>query len=233
MKLVLFAPLVAIALVHTPVDARAERLPPSPFTTTLSNHTPLVFGMSVEDATEALEKQDLQIADLITREGRALVLAFNSFTSALIIGGVAFFSVGLAMLAIWLFGFPMGFTGIMGAMGLIGLAINDSIVVLAALRANERARAADPEAIVDIVVKSSRHIISTTLTTVGGFMPLIIWGGGMWPPLATAISGGMVGATLLALIFVPTLYYLRVKKRAQTRKSKVSRNIKQPQIKAA
>ena len=54
MKLVLFAPLVAIALVHTPVDARAERLPPSPFTTTLSNHTPLVFGMSVEDATDAL-----------------------------------------------------------------------------------------------------------------------------------------------------------------------------------
>jgi hypothetical protein len=54
MKLVLFVPLVAIALVHTPVDARAERLPPSPFTTTLSNHTPLVFGMSVEDATDAL-----------------------------------------------------------------------------------------------------------------------------------------------------------------------------------
>ncbi|MCK5424401.1 MAG: efflux RND transporter permease subunit, partial [Emcibacter sp.] len=111
-------------------------------------------------------------------------------------------------------------------MGLIGLAINDSIVVLAALRANEKARMGDEEVIVDIVMGSSRHIISTTLTTVGGFMPLIIWGGGMWPPLATAISGGMVGATLLALIFVPTLYYLRVRRRARkrlTRKEKVYR----------
>jgi hypothetical protein len=52
MKLVLIASLVALSLAHT--AARAEQLPPSPFTTTLSNHTPLVFGMSAEDATYAL-----------------------------------------------------------------------------------------------------------------------------------------------------------------------------------
>ncbi len=143
-----------------------------------------------------------------------LVLAFNSFTSALIIGGVAFFSAGLALLSLWLFGFTMGFTGIMGTMGLIGLAINDSIVVLAALRASEEARNADKEAIVNVTVDSTRHIVSTTLTTIGGFIPLIIWSDAMWPPLATAIAGGMVGATLLALVFVPSLYFLRVRRRA-------------------
>ncbi len=52
MKLVVFASLVALTLAHTP--ARAERLPPSPFTTTLSNTTPLVFGMSAADAEDAL-----------------------------------------------------------------------------------------------------------------------------------------------------------------------------------
>jgi hypothetical protein len=52
MKLVLFASLVALTVAHTPV--RAERLSPSPFTTTLSNTTPLVFGMSAEEATAAL-----------------------------------------------------------------------------------------------------------------------------------------------------------------------------------
>jgi hypothetical protein len=50
--LVVFASLVALSLAHTPV--RAERLPPSPFTTTLSNTTPLVFGMSAADAADAL-----------------------------------------------------------------------------------------------------------------------------------------------------------------------------------
>ncbi len=108
----------------------------------------------------------------------------------------------------------MGFMGIMGTMGLIGLAINDSIVVLAALRANEDARNADKETIVQVTVESTRHIVSTTFTTIGGFLPLILFSDAMWPPLATTIAGGMVGATLLALIFVPSLYYLRVKRRA-------------------
>lgn len=154
-----------------------------------------------------------------------LVLAFNSFTSALIIGSVAFLSAGLALLSLRIFGFPMGFTGIMGTMGLIGLAINDSIVVLAALRANERARAADADAIVDTVVASSRHIFSTTFTTVGGFLPLIVFGSSMWPPLATAISGGMVGATLLALIYVPNLYFLRVRRRARKQQKAIERAV--------
>ncbi|PCI32882.1 MAG: acriflavine resistance protein B [Alphaproteobacteria bacterium] len=173
------------------------------------------FGGETEKRSESEGKLFSTVMPLIVVMMGILVLAFNSFTSALIIGGVAFFSSGLALLAIWLFGYPMGFTGIMGTMGLIGLAINDSIVVLAALRANEKARAADPEAIVEIVIGATRHIISTTLTTIGGFLPLILWGGAMWPPLAIAISGGMVGATLLALIFVPSLYYLRVRRRAR------------------
>ena len=48
----MLAALVALAVAHSPV--RAESLPPSPFTTTLSNHTPLVFGMSADDAAAAL-----------------------------------------------------------------------------------------------------------------------------------------------------------------------------------
>lgn len=193
----------------------------------------LDFGGESEKRSESEGKLFSTVLPLLVVMMGILVLAFNSFTSALIIGGVAFFSVGLALLAIWMFGFPMGFTGIMGTMGLIGLAINDSIVVLAALRANEKARAGDAEVIVSIVVDSTRHIISTTLTTIGGFMPLIIWGGVMWPPLATAISGGMVGATLLALVFVPTLYYLRVRRRARKRQARKEKIARIASIKAA
>ncbi len=52
MKLSILATLAALAIAHPP--ARAEPLAPSPFTTTLSNHTPLVFGMSADDAAAAL-----------------------------------------------------------------------------------------------------------------------------------------------------------------------------------
>lgn len=57
MKLVPFCALVALALAHTalaPVQAHADSLPPGPFTTRLSNNTPLAFGMSVDDTTSAL-----------------------------------------------------------------------------------------------------------------------------------------------------------------------------------
>ncbi|MEW6640954.1 MAG: hypothetical protein AB1586_10655 [Pseudomonadota bacterium] len=55
MKLVPFSAVVALALTHaalTPV--RADELPPAPFTRTLSNNTPLAFGMSIDDAATAL-----------------------------------------------------------------------------------------------------------------------------------------------------------------------------------
>ena len=52
MKLLAFTALVALAIAHGPVHA--GQLSPSPFTTTLSNPTPLVFGMSAEDAAFAL-----------------------------------------------------------------------------------------------------------------------------------------------------------------------------------
>jgi len=187
----------------------------------------LPAGFSIEIGGEDKERQDAQgkllstVLPLVVIMIATLVLAFNSFTSALIIGSVAFWSMGLAFLCLYIFGFPMGFTGIMGAMGLIGLAINDSIVILAALRADERARAADREVIVDIVVNGSRHIFSTTLTTVGGFLPLILFGASMWPPLATAIAGGVVAATLLALVYVPILYYLRVNRRARKQQQRI------------
>ena len=41
-----------------------------------------------------------------------------------------------------------------------------------------------------------------------GFAPLVLGGGGFWPPLAVAIAGGVGGATILALYFVPSAYVL-------------------------
>ena len=127
---------------------------------------------------------------------------------AAIIAVVAGMSGGLGLGSLWLFGYPFGFMAIVGTMGLIGVAINDSIVVLAALREDELARSGDPGAIRDVIVRSSRHVFATTFTTIAGFLPLIIEGGGFWPPLAITIAGGVVGATLLALVFVPSSYLL-------------------------
>lgn len=140
-----------------------------------------------------------------------LVLSFSSFRAASLIGAVGFLSVGLGLAALWLFGFPFGFMAIVGTMGLIGVAINDSIVVLAALREDKLAMEGDLLAVRDVVMKASRHVIATTATTVVGFLPLVMAGGGFWPPLAISIAGGVVGATLLALTFVPAAHLVMVR----------------------
>jgi multidrug efflux pump subunit AcrB len=117
----------------------------------------------------------------------ALVLSFRSFALAGLIVVVAVLSVGLGMLSLWAGGYPLGFNPIIGSAGLIGVAINGSIVVLAAVRANPAARNGDRNAIVDETIGATRHIVSTTLTTVAGFMPLLLFtGGDFWPPLASA-----------------------------------------------
>ena len=128
-----------------------------------------------------------------------LVLSLGSFRATAIIGGVAVGSVGLALLSLAVGGYPFGFMGIIGAMGLIGVAINDSIVVLTSVREG----GGGWDATVDRVVESTRHVVATTLTTIAGFLPLILSGGGFWPPMAVCIAGGVSGATLMALVGVP------------------------------
>jgi len=192
---------------HLPGDTLADfrrRLAASDFV--LPPGYRLEYGGETKESAEARGSLFSLLVPLLVVMVGTVVLAFNSFRLAGIIGLVAIQSVGLALLTLWLFGYPMGFMAVLGTMGLIGLAINDSIVVLSALNRNVQARAGDPGAIRDVVVAGTRHIISTTLTTIGGFLPLILFGGAFWPPLAIAISGGMVGATLLALLFVPAVF---------------------------
>lgn len=107
----------------------------------------------------------------------------------------------------------------------MGLAINAAIVILAELEDMPSARLGDMETIVSTVSSCGRHISSTTITTVGGFIPLIIAGGGFWPPFAIAIAGGTLLTTLLSLVWVPTMYLLLMKTRTANTPSAIQAQI--------
>ncbi len=172
----------------------------------------LPTGYSLAYGGEAA-KRDQAIGSLLARVGvllvmmvATLVLSFGSFRVAAVIAAVAVLSVGLGLGSLWLFGYPFGFMAIVGTMGLVGVAINDSIVVMASLRENPSVRDGEVEATCEVVVHATRHVLTTSLTTVAGFLPLVIAGGGFWPPMAISIAGGVGGATILALYFVPSTY---------------------------
>lgn len=134
-----------------------------------------------------------------------LILTFTSLRMAGVIVMVAMLSVGLGMFSLWISGLPVGFNPLLGSAGLIGVAINGSIVVIAAINANSRAKQGDTKAIVKETMGCSRHILSTTFTTVGGLVPLLLFSeGSFWPPLAVVLAGGVGFSVILSLVFTPT-----------------------------
>ena len=203
-------PIEVTSAVQQRIDEGAIELPP---------------GYRIQLAGDSAEQQRA-IAQLLTYAPvlaalmiATLVLSFRSFALAGLIGLVAIGSVGLGMLSLWFAGFPLGFNPIIGSAGLVGVAINGSIVVLAAIRSDPRARDGDAAAIVVETLGATRHILSTTLTTVAGFMPLLMFtGGDFWPPLAVVIAGGVGMSGLLSLVLTPSAYLLlarRQRRRAQ------------------
>jgi multidrug efflux pump subunit AcrB len=200
------------------------------------------FGGETEKRTQAIATLIANAVLLIMIMLLSLVAVLGSFRSAFTIALVGGLAMGLGPLALHVFGFPFGFMAIVGTMGLVGVAINDSIVVLAAIAANDKLRGANdklrwastidggsvamppaessthaaklasqttdeesPKDLEDVVIGCTRHILTTSLTTMIGFLPLVIYGGKFWPPLAIVISAGVCGATLLALYFVPSV----------------------------
>lgn len=135
-----------------------------------------------------------------------LVISTNSFRLASLVCLIAFTSIGFSIGALWLAGLPFGFMAIVGTVAMKGVAVNDSLCILAAIQADKRARVGSLTGMIEVIFENSRHVFLTTLSTLGGFLPLYLSGGEFWPPLAICISAGVLGATFQALFMVPCGY---------------------------
>ena len=164
---------------------------------------------------------------IVTLSIAAIVMTFNSFRLSAIALVVSVLSAGLSILALAVFQYPFGINAIIGVIGSIGVSINAAIIIMTGLRDDPAARAGDAEAMVGVLMGSSRHIISTTITTFGGFLPLILAGGGFWPPFAMSVAGGVLLSTVVSFYFTPPMFALLYAGRG--RKS-IRRPAKQPAL---
>jgi multidrug efflux pump subunit AcrB len=168
----------------------------------------MLIGGEAENAGEATGNLAALGIPLMLVMAGAVMLVFNSFRMMLLILTTGVLSVFYAFFGVWLFNLPFGFNAIIGSLGLFGIAINGTIVVLSLLRANAAAMADDIIAQREVVMDATRHIIATTLTTMGGFVPILMSGDAFWLPLAAGIAGGVTGSALLALFFTPAVFRL-------------------------
>jgi multidrug efflux pump subunit AcrB len=137
-----------------------------------------------------------------------VLITFGSYRLAAVAALVAVMSMGLSLLSLAVLQYPFGIVAVIGVIGSIGVSINAAIIIMTAFQADDGALAGDIDRIASVVMAQGRHIVSTTLTTFGGFLPLILAGGGFWPPFAVSIAGGVLLSTVVSFLFVPPAFAL-------------------------
>ena len=138
-----------------------------------------------------------------------LVAALNSFKQAGIILSVAILCVGLSFVGLVVGQQNYGFIATVGAIGLAGLAINDSIVVLSHIKEEAENNGLTKAKLVEVVIRSTRHVLTTSATTIGGFLPLL-FASMFFRPLAWGMVVGVIGSSIIAVFYIPAMFiYLK------------------------
>ncbi|MEM8840828.1 MAG: efflux RND transporter permease subunit [Pseudomonadota bacterium] len=137
-----------------------------------------------------------------------LVGQFNSFRK----GGIVISTIPLVMvggtLGLIIMGAPYGFMALLGFFSLAGILINNGIVLIDRIEIEEAAGRLPRDAVIYACLARLRPILMTTLTTVLGLVPLILFGGALFYGMASIIAFGLIVGTIITLGFVPVLYTL-------------------------
>lgn len=103
-----------------------------------------------------------------------------------------------------LFHQPFGFTAILGLIGLAGILMRNTLILIGQIRTNEANGLAPYQAVVEATVQRARPVILTALAAVLAFIPLTL--SVFWGSMAYTLIGGTAIGTVLILVFLPALY---------------------------
>jgi len=152
-----------------------------------------------------------------------LSIQFNSLSQPFII----LFTVPLALIGVMpglaFTGHNFGFVSFVGLVALVGIAVNDAIVLVDYINYLRKCGYEMKEAIIETGITRFLPVLATTITTAGGILPLTIKDP-FFAPMGIALICGLCMATLLTLVIIPTMYSLfegRKLKLKMKRESKV------------
>ncbi len=100
---------------------------------------------------------------------------------------------------------PFGFMAFLGLISLMGVIVNNAIMMIDRMDIERAAGQTWQDAIVVSAQRRLRPILMTAITTIIGLLPLALKGGGLWRPMANTIMFGLAFATLLTLLLCPAL----------------------------
>ena len=133
-----------------------------------------------------------------------LMLQLHSFSRSLLVFLTGPLGVAGAAMALLILQRPFGFVAQLGVIALFGMIIRNSVILVDQIEQDIAEGIPAWEAIVGSAVRRFRPIILTAATAVLAMIPLS--GSVFWGPMAVAIMGGLIVATVLTLLFLPALY---------------------------
>jgi len=137
-----------------------------------------------------------------------LLLQFRSFRQPMIIFLAIPFAFTGMIWALLITGNSFSFTAFVGLTSLVGIVVNNSIILVDYINKLRAEGKAMDEALQLAAETRLTPIVLTALTTIGGLLPLTLQGGTLWAPMGWTIIGGLLVSTILILVIVPVAYKL-------------------------
>jgi len=133
-----------------------------------------------------------------------LMIQLQSFNRLLLVLSVVPMGLVGIVAALLLFHQPLGFVAILGILSLLGMIARNAVILIEQIDF-ELVQGLDPwNAVIEASVSRFRPIMLTAISTVLGLIPIAVTI--FWGPMAIAVMGGLLVATVLTLIFLPALY---------------------------
>jgi multidrug efflux pump subunit AcrB len=177
------------------VEALNRGLPPS---------YGIAAGGTVEESAKSQASVIAVVPAMLLIMITVLMVQLRSFQRLFLVLSVAPLGLIGVVAALLLSGRPLGFVAILGVLALIGMITKNAVILIGQIEA-ERENGKDiQQAAIDACSARFRPIMLTAISTVLGMIPIaptVFWG-----PMAFAIMGGLLVATVLTLIFLPTVY---------------------------
>lgn len=164
------------------------------------------LGAEIEESAEANEALSQYLPHAVVAMLVLFIWQFGSFRKlTLIVAIIPFALIGVAP-ALMLANEPLGFMANFGLLSLGGIIVNNAVLLLERIEAEQALGKPRREAVVAAAVARLRPIVMTKLTCIAGLIPLLLFGGSLWAGMAITIMGGLLLGTLITLGLVPVLY---------------------------
>ena len=134
-----------------------------------------------------------------------LMVQFKSFTMPLLIFITIPLSAIGSVLGLYITGQPISFTALLGVVSLLGIVVNNAIILIDYIKKDEANGISTKKACLNASLRRLRPILLSTITTVIGLIPLALSNSDLFKPMAVALMSGLLISTLLTLVVLPVL----------------------------